>query len=51
MMSARMIVEMVQHDRALAEVLRPPGQRRHFFVQLLDQALLVRRDDIHDADH
>jgi hypothetical protein len=28
-------------------VTRAPGQRNHLFLQLFDQALLVRRDDIH----
>jgi hypothetical protein len=28
-------------------ITRSPGQRNHLFIQLFDQALLVRRDDIH----
>ena len=47
MFAARMIVEMVQHHRALTMVTAPPGQRGDFGLELLDQSLLVRGDDVH----
>ena len=49
MIPARMIVEVVENDRALSEILRPPGKRRGFFRQFLDQAVLVSGDNIHDV--
>jgi len=44
-----MVVQVVQHHRPLDMVPRPPGDRRDLFLKLLDQALLVRRDDVHHA--
>jgi len=38
---------MVQHHRALAVIARPTGERLHILFKLLDQALLVRGDNIH----
>jgi hypothetical protein len=43
-----MIVKVMEHDRALSEILRAPGKRCGFFRQFLDQALLVRGDNVHD---
>jgi hypothetical protein len=44
-----MIVKMMQHHRSLAVVAAALGQRRRLPIQLFDQSLLVRRDDIHDS--
>jgi hypothetical protein len=38
---------MVQHHRALTVIARPTGERLHILFKLLDQALLVRGDNIH----
>jgi hypothetical protein len=42
-----MIVQMMKDNGALPMVAWPPCQRRDFFFQLLDQAMLVRGDNIH----
>ncbi len=47
MISARMIVQMVQNDRALPVVMRTTRQTRDFGFQLLDQSLLVSGNDVH----
>jgi hypothetical protein len=44
-----MVVEMMQHHRPLGMVMAPPGKCRNFQIQLLDQPLAVRRDDVHAA--
>jgi hypothetical protein len=49
MSHAGMIVEMVKHHRPLAMVTAAASELRHLRVQLLDQALAVRRDDVHEA--
>src|SRR5215207_5343937 len=49
MAAARMVVKVMQRDRSLDMAADGPGQGRHFLVQLLDQALAMRRDDIHAA--
>jgi hypothetical protein len=46
----RMVVQMVQNHRALRMVARPAGQRIDLDLQLFDQPLLVRGDDVHAAD-
>jgi hypothetical protein len=37
---------MMQHHSTLTKVLRPTGERDGFFRQFLDQALLVRSDNV-----
>ena len=39
--------DVVAHERALPRVARPPGQRRRFALELLDQAQAMRFDDVH----
>ena len=42
-----MLVEMVKDDGALRMIAGTASQRLHFGVQLLDQPLLMRRDNVH----
>ena len=44
-----MFVKMMKDDGALRKVARPAGKRLDLGAQLLDQSLLMRRDDVHAA--
>ena len=47
MLAAAMVIQVMQHYRALAMVLAAPGKPRDFMVELFDQTLLVSGDDVH----
>jgi hypothetical protein len=47
MAAAGMIKEVMEHDGPLAMVATATGQRLGLVLQLLDQPVLVRRDDVH----
>ena len=43
----RMLIKVMKDDGALRMVARTAGKRLDLGVQLLDQSLLMRRDNIH----
>ncbi len=47
MSAPRMIIEVMQNHSPLAKVARPSGQRIHILFKLLDEALLVRGNNVH----
>jgi len=47
MAALRMFVEMMKDNGALNMIARASGESLDLGVQLLDQSLLVRRDDVH----
>ena len=47
MAALRMLVKMMKDDGALRMVARAAGKRLDLGVQLLDQSLLMRRDNVH----
>src|SRR6188768_1691603 len=42
-----MIEQMMHYDGTLRMVTAAPGERRHLQVQLLDQPVTMRRDNVH----